>query len=64
MLIEDKPNVDKEEETEPSNFNEAWYHPDPIKREKWRQAIMKEFDNMDTRKVWKVIDREKMPKDR
>ena len=32
-------------------FQEAWNHPDPIIREKWREAIKKEFHCMNKRKV-------------
>ena len=31
---------------EPKSFREAWDHPDPTKREKWRTAIRKEFRDM------------------
>ena len=26
---------------DPMSFKEAWFHPDPVKREKWRAAIGK-----------------------
>ena len=28
----------------PSRFTEAWNHPDPFQRKKWRAAIEKEFN--------------------
>ena len=31
---------------EPKSFQEAYNHPDPIKRRKWREAIRKEFRDM------------------
>ena len=37
---------------EPSTYEEAWNHPDPIQRRKWRAAITKEFGNMNKQVVW------------
>jgi len=48
----------------PKTFHEAWYHPDENFRKRWRAAIMKELDSMTKRKVWKVIKRSHMPKNR
>jgi hypothetical protein len=31
---------------EPNTFEQAWSHQDPKDREKWREAINKEFDDM------------------
>jgi len=66
MLIDQAPNSFQQdmEEEEPRNFQAAWNHTDPEKRAKWREAINKEFQDMNSRKVWKVIDRKDMPKDR
>ena len=66
MLIDQAPNSFQAEmeEEEPRNFNAAWNHPDPKKRQQWREAINKEFQDMNARKVWKVIERKQMPKDR
>ena len=36
---------------EPRNFREAWNHPDPMQREKWRGAIQKEFKDMMEREI-------------
>ena len=49
---------------EPKSFNEAWNHPDEVQREKWREAIRKEFQDMKRRGVWKVIPRTEMPSGR
>ena len=49
---------------EPKTFEEAWNHPDPVQRARWRQAILKEFGDMKSRKVWKVMKRKDMPKNR
>jgi hypothetical protein len=49
---------------EPRTFNAAWNHDDFEQREKWRQAIQKEFNDMNTRKVWTKIKRSTMPKGR
>jgi len=48
----------------PQTFEEAWNHPDPILRKKWRAAIMKEFNSMKKRKVWRKIKRNKIPSGR
>jgi len=48
----------------PKNYKEAWNHPDPKFREKWRNAINKELESMRKRKVWKVIKKADMPKNR
>ena len=42
---------------EPSNFNEAWNHKDSNEREKWRLAIMKEFDDMTNKNVWQFTNK-------
>jgi hypothetical protein len=49
---------------EPRFFQEAWHHPDPIKREKWREAIRKEFRDMISRGVWRVRKRRDVPNTR
>ena len=49
---------------EPKTFIEAWFHPDEFQRNKWREAIRKEYRDMDTRVVWKIIKRSMIPKDR
>ena len=47
---------------EPTTFEQAWNHQDPKIREKWRDAINKEFDEMSKKEVWKVIKKEDIPK--
>ena len=49
---------------EPKNFNEAWFHSDPTQKDKWREAILKEHRDMDSRRVWRKIKRSDIPKDR
>ena len=49
---------------EPTTFEQAWNHQDPKIREKWRDAINKEFDEMSKKEVWKVIKKEDIPKNR
>ena len=39
------------EMVEPKTFQESWNHPDPIKSEKRRTAIRKEFHDMNHRQV-------------
>ena len=48
----------------PKTFQEAWNHPDPFQRKKWREAILKEFKKMNDNKVWRKIKRHQMPKNR
>jgi len=48
----------------PKSYKEAWDHPDPKMRARWRQAFGKEVGSMNKRSVWKVIKRALMPKGR
>lgn len=48
----------------PGCYKEAWDHPDPKFREKWRNAFTKELESMKKRNVWKVIERSAIPKGR
>jgi hypothetical protein len=48
----------------PTSFDEAWNHPCEFQWAKWREAINKEFDKMDSNRVWKKIKRSMMPADR
>ena len=52
------------DEEKPRNFQEAWNHPDPKKRELWRAAIRKEFKDMIKRGVWRKTKRGCMPSNR
>jgi len=49
---------------EPDTFQEAFHHPDPEQREKWRAAIHKEFRDMLKRTVWQKRLRSQIPKNR
>ena len=49
---------------DPTSFDEAWNHPDPFQRMKWREAILKEFKKMNEQKVWKKIKGSEMPSGR
>ena len=46
---------------EPKTFHEAWFHEDPVQRKKWREAIGKEFGDMNKCKVWTVTKCRQMP---
>ena len=46
---------------EPRTFQEAWNHPDPTQRVKWRDGIKKEFHDMTKRRVWKRIKKKDIP---
>ena len=52
-------------EVKPQSFREAWDHLEPGKWQKWRDAIHKEFTNMNCRGgVWQKIKRSQMPQGR
>jgi hypothetical protein len=51
-------------EKEPTNFEKAWNHDDPRSQEKWREAINKEFVEMEEKQVWEVMKKEDIPQDR
>ena len=59
-----KPEQYKDNFSKPATFDEAWNHPDPFQREKWREAIMLEFSKMDQRGMWKKVSLAQKPKDR
>jgi hypothetical protein len=40
---------------EPKNFEQALSHNDPRDQEKWRMAIKEGFNDLDSKKVWKII---------
>jgi hypothetical protein len=40
---------------EPKNFEQAWNHNDAKNREKWRMAITKEFNDIDSKKFWNTV---------
>ena len=39
----------------PSNFHDAWFHPDPETRKKWREVIAKEANDIKKRNVWRDL---------
>ena len=49
---------------EPKTFQEAWYHNDQEKRQKWRTIIWKEFRDMIKRGVWINVKRSSVPEGR
>ena len=46
---------------EPQSFQEAWWDPDLISKEKWREAIRLEFKKMLDMGVWKHVERNDQP---
>ncbi len=48
----------------PDTFREAWDHHIPEERNKWRQAIRKEFSDMIKRKVWRYTKKGNIPTNR
>ena len=46
---------------EPQSFQEAWWDPDLISREKWREAIRLEFKKMLDMGVWRHVKRNARP---
>ena len=55
---------DKGEQEEPATFQEAWYHNDPVEREKWRQSIRLEFRQMIRNGVWRNKGTNSLPANR
>ena len=49
---------------EPKTFQQAWNNPDPVIRVKWREAIRKEFHDMNIRCVWQKIKSSQIPSNR
>jgi hypothetical protein len=49
---------------EPKSFRLAWNHLDLTERDGWRTAIQTELTNMEKRKVWDIIDINRVPKGR
>ncbi len=47
---------------EPRPFQEGWDHPEIKQCMKWREAIRKEFSDMNKQQVWHKIIRDKIPK--
>ena len=50
--------------SEPVSFNKAWNHPDATCQEKWKNAIHKEFTNMNKQQVWHKTTKSLMPPNR
>ena len=48
----------------PNKFNEAWNHPSPFQRKRWREGILKELRKMIEHKVWVKVKRSSIPRDR
>ena len=48
---------------EPQSLQEAWWDPDLIAREKWREGICLEFKKMLDMGVWRHVNREDRPND-
>ena len=54
----------EEEKMVPTTFREAWDHPNPYKRAKWREAIKLEFSQMIKNNVWRKNGIDELPGDR
>lgn len=50
---------DTELEDEPNRFNDAWNNSVDTAKLKWRDAIRKEFSDLEDRNVWRVIPRQR-----
>ena len=48
----------------PERFNNAWYNKNPKLWLKWREAIKKEFENMEKNHAWRVIKKNNVPENR
>ena len=53
-----------EEIGDPQSFNDAFYHPDEVKRKLWREGIKKELTSMENRGVWRVVSKDSIPEGR
>ena len=53
-----------EEKKEPATFDKAWNNEDTDKRQKWREAIKLEFDQMKRNNVWEENKINKLPRNR
>jgi len=51
-------------DVEPTTFDQAWNHADPKDQDNWRNAIKKELNNMESKKVWEVIKNKDIPEGR
>ena len=49
---------------EPKTFNEAWNHQQQNIRNLWREAIKKDLNNMEYKKVWTEKQKHEIPTDR
>jgi hypothetical protein len=49
-------------QVEPTNFEQSLNHNDAKDWEKWRMAIKKEFNDMNTKKGWETIKKEEISK--
>jgi hypothetical protein len=49
---------------ETKTFKHAWNHDNETEKEGWRNAIKKEFKNMEERKVWEIVKTDEIQKDR
>ena len=48
----------------PETFEKAWNHPNNYLRNKWREAITKELENMEKNEVWRIMTKDQVPTDR
>ena len=56
--------TNRERELPKKSFQEAWWDPDLISREKWREAIRLEFKKILDMGVWRHVKRNDRPSDR
>ena len=59
-----KPEQYKDAFKKPMTFDEAWNHPSPFQRKRWREGIIKELKKMESIRVWKKVKRNSIPKNR
>ena len=48
---------------EPQSYQEAWWEPDLVSRDKWREPIHLEFKKMLDMGVWRHVKRNDCPND-
>ena len=49
---------------EPTIFEEAWNCGNQVDQITWREAIKKEFKDMNDKKIWSIINEESIPEGR
>ena len=49
---------------DPIDFSHSWNHDDPDDKKGWKDAVLKEFSDMESREVWMEIDVSDIPENK